>query len=472
MLRDLETLMGESAFEVVAEKLPEAAVDEILCEPTIVGMDSIFEEVWTCLGQESVGIIGIYGMGGVGKTTRLSQINKFLSMPKTFDVVMWVVVSKDLQLEKIHEQIGKKIGLFNESWKNKSEEEKASDVFKILSKKKFILLLDDIWERVDLMKVDEAARELFQKKVGEDTLNCHPDILELAKTVAIECDGLPLALTTIGRAMACKKTPQEWSYAIEVLKIRKSSSEFLEDFLIAKSKFIEFWMGEGLLDESDGSGMRNQGFYIIGVLLRACLLEEIQEDHVQMHDVIRDMALWMAYEIDNEKETYLVRAGAGLTEAPEIENWEREKAKLCLGGFCSKNCISSYKFGKEVAKLLRDVENIMGEGAFETVAERILEAVVDEINCDPTTVGMESIFEEVWKSLGKESVGIIGIYGMEGVGKTTLLTRINKKFVNAPKPFDVVVSVVVSRDLRLEKIQHEIGKRIGLYNESWTNRRF
>ncbi|KAI9162004.1 hypothetical protein LWI28_022764 [Acer negundo] len=146
---------------------------------------------------------------------------------------------------------------------NKSLQEKARDIFKILSKKKFVLLLDDIWDRVDLTKIgvplatpkniaskvvfttrfidicclmesnskfkvecltDEEAWKLFQNKVGEDTLNSHSDILELAKSVAQECGGLPLALITIGRAMAYKKTPEEWNYAIQVLK--RSASEF------------------------------------------------------------------------------------------------------------------------------------------------------------------------------------------------------------------------------------------------------
>lgn len=72
---------------------------------------------------------------------------------------------------------------------------------------------------------DEEASELFCKKVGEGTLSGHPDIPKLAKTVAKECGGLPLALKTVGRAMACRKTSEEWSYAVQVL--RRSGSEFL-----------------------------------------------------------------------------------------------------------------------------------------------------------------------------------------------------------------------------------------------------
>lgn len=153
-IRAVETLMGEESFEVVAERLPAAAVEEINCEPTIVGMESTFEKVWRCLEEESVGIIGLYGMGGAGKTTLLTQINnKFLDSPNNFDVVIWVVVSQDVQPEKIQGKIGNKIGLFDESWKNRTFEEKALDIYKSLSKRKFVLLLDDIWERVDLIKV-------------------------------------------------------------------------------------------------------------------------------------------------------------------------------------------------------------------------------------------------------------------------------------------------------------------------------
>ncbi|KAK2651490.1 hypothetical protein Ddye_011346 [Dipteronia dyeriana] len=363
-LEVVTTLKNEGAFQSVAERvllpeedtiyepitgeriLPEIVVDERPCEPT-VGLESTFDMVWRCLGEKELGVIGLYGMGGVGKTTLLTQINnKFLDVRNDFDLVIWVVVSKDLQLEKIQENIGKKIGLSDESWKSKSLEEKAQDIFKILRKKKFVLLLDDIWERVDLVKVgvphlnpnitskvvfttrfvavcghmeahkklkveclaDEEAWKLFQNKVGADALASHPDIPELAKIAAKECGGLPLALITIGRAMACKKTPAEWKYAIQVLGR-------------AAYEFPDCWIGEGFLNDNDGDGTQNQGHHLIGDLLHACLLEEEDDDFVKMHDVIRDMSLWIACEVEKEKENYLVRAGTGLTEAPEIFKW-------------------------------------------------------------------------------------------------------------------------------------------------------
>ncbi|KAH9715124.1 Disease resistance protein SUMM2 [Citrus sinensis] len=364
-LQLVNNLMGEGAFDAVAEKVPRPAVDQRPCEPT-VGLESTFDKVWRCLGEEQVGIIGLYGMGGVGKTTLLTKINnKLLGAPNVFDVVIWVVVSKDLQLEKIQEKIGRRIGFFDESWKNGSLEDKTSDILRILGKKKFLLLLDDIWERVDLTKVGipfpdpenkskivftthfleicgalkaheflkveclgpEDAWRLFRENLRRDVLDNHPDIPELARSVAQECAGLPLALITIGRAMACKKTPQEWHYAIQVL--RRSASEF-PDYRIRKSELIDCWIGEGFLDQYDRSGAYNEGYYIIGILLHACLLEEeggdIGEEEsgehvVKMHDVIRDMVLWIACKIEKEKENFLVHAGLGLTEAPEIQNW-------------------------------------------------------------------------------------------------------------------------------------------------------
>uniref|UniRef100_F6HS91 Uncharacterized protein n=1 Tax=Vitis vinifera TaxID=29760 RepID=F6HS91_VITVI len=362
---------------------------------------SIFNKVWSCLGEEQVGIIGLYGLGGVGKTTLLTQINnEFLKTTHDFDVVIWAVVSRDPDFPKVQDEIGKKVGFCDGIWRNKSKDEKAIDVFRALRKKRFVLLLDDIWEPVNLsvlgvpvpneenksklvfttrsedvcrqmeaeknIKVEclawQESWDLFQKKVGQDTLDSHAEIPMLAEIVAKECCGLPLALALviIGRAMACKKTTEEWNYAIKVLQgaasifpgmgdrvfpILKFSfdslpsdaikscflycSLFPEDFNILKENLIDYWIGEGFLHEFDDiDEARNQGHNIIGILLNACLLEKSSRDIIRMHDVVRDMALWIACEHGKVKDEFFVRTRVGLIEAPEFTRWVKELESL------------------------------------------------------------------------------------------------------------------------------------------------
>ncbi|XP_062105383.1 probable disease resistance protein At5g63020 isoform X2 [Humulus lupulus] len=405
-LAEVTDLKGEGVFEVVAERGPIALVVEVPDEPT-VGMEPIFDLVWTNLNEEDVRIMGLYGMGGVGKTTLLRKINNnFLNLQNEYHVI-WVVVSKDQTIENIQNSIGEEIRLSSreDTWKNKTCQQKSKDIFNVLNKKKFILLLDDIWERIDLVKVGiplrntqngsklvfttrskdvcsrmsvdkqvevkclswEESWKLFQEKVGKEALSVHPDILHLAKQVAKECGGLPLALTTIGRAMACKRTPQEWRYAIQILKNSASSfsgmgdevfpllkfsydylsSEkvrscflycalFPEDWEIRRDELIYKWMCEGFLDEcSDFESFQGQGYTIIGSLLYACLLEEVGETSVKMHDVIRDMALWIACGCEKADHTFLVKTNVELKE-PMIERWNEAKRVSLM-----KNCIQS-----------------------------------------------------------------------------------------------------------------------------------
>ncbi|WJZ94763.1 hypothetical protein VitviT2T_013593 [Vitis vinifera] len=389
-LKEVDILMSQRPSDVMAERLPSPRLSERPSQAT-VGMNSRIGKVWSSLHQEQVGIIGLYGLGGVGKTTLLTQINNaFTKRTHDFDFVIWATVSKNVNLENIQDDIWKKIGFCDDKWKNKSRDEKATSIWRVLSEKRFVLLLDDLWERLDLsdvgvpfqnkknkivfttrseevcaqMEADKKIKvecltwteswELFRMKLGEDTLDFHPEIPELAQAVAQECCGLPLVLTTMGRAMACKKTPEEWKYAIKVL--RSSASKFPgmgdrvfpllkysydclptevsrscflycslypEDYQMPKLSLINRWICEGFLDEFDDmEGAKNQGYNIIGTLIHACLLEEGDVDYkVKLHDVIRDMALWIGCETGKEQDKFLVKAGSTLTEAPEVAEW-------------------------------------------------------------------------------------------------------------------------------------------------------
>ncbi|KAL5725661.1 hypothetical protein ACHQM5_008780 [Ranunculus cassubicifolius] len=269
LYKKLNTVAGLSShgyFSVVADKSLPRRVD-VKHESQTVGMNEIFEKVWSWLGDNEVKIIGIHGVGGVGKTSLLKKINNAFVQKddnqsrrhNTIDVVIWVVVSKDFSMPNIQKEIGKRLGL---TWSEDDDQnDKAQRILNVMSEKKFVILLDDVWQPLDLeaigipsphhnnskivfttrskeicgdMDVDKKfkvpnldwgqAWTLFQQKLGREALNAHPEIPKLAEAVARECNGLPLALITIGRAMRTKKTPHEWNHARS--RLRQYATEF------------------------------------------------------------------------------------------------------------------------------------------------------------------------------------------------------------------------------------------------------
>ncbi|XP_034696815.1 disease resistance protein SUMM2-like [Vitis riparia] len=403
--------IGKGHFEVVAEMLPRPPVDELPMEAT-VGPQLAYEKSCRFLKDPQVGIMGLYGMGGVGKTTLLKKINnEFLATSNDFEVVIWAVASKSPDIEKIQQVIWNKLEIPRDKWETRSSrEEKAAEILRVLKRKRFILLLDDIWEGLDLLEMgvprpdtenkskivlttrsldvcrqmkaqksievecleSEDAWTLFRKEVGEEILNSHPDIPMLAKIVAEECRGLPLALVTLGRAMAAEKDPSNWDKVIQDL--RKSPAEitgmedklfhrlklsydrlpdnaskscfiyhsmFQEDWEIYNFQLIELWIGEGFMGEvHDIHEARDQGKKIIKTLKHACLLESggSRETRVKIHDVIRDMALWLYGEHGVKKNKILVynkvarldedQETSKLKETEKISLWDMDVGKF------------------------------------------------------------------------------------------------------------------------------------------------
>ncbi|TXG68572.1 hypothetical protein EZV62_003507 [Acer yangbiense] len=157
-------------------------------------------------------------------------------------------------------------------------------------------------------------------------------------------------------------------------------------------------------------------------------------------------------------ELWLTRVQDVETQADELLRVKsQEIEKLCLGGYCSRNPKSSCEFGKKLVNLLKALQDLT-QATFVDVAERIPEDPVDERPSEPT-VGLDSKFDQVWSYISDKQVKIIGLYGKGGVGKTTLLTQINNKFLSFPNDF-VVIWVLVSKGRRLESIQETIMKKI------------
>ncbi|KAH0647066.1 hypothetical protein KY290_033065 [Solanum tuberosum] len=203
---------------------------------------------------------------------------------------------------------------------------------------------------ISILEEDESW-QLFIKTAG-DVAN-RENIQPIAKDIARECGGLPLAITVIGACMSGKNRVEEWVDALDSLRMSepyeknvidkvynviKLSIDSLESpdntgskrrgdikscFLycslypvdIPTEDLINCWWAEGFLGEFDTyEKAYNRGITIIGSLKNACLLEEVLwTDCVKMHDVVRDVAKWIANTFGDEHIS-VFQAGIGLTE--------------------------------------------------------------------------------------------------------------------------------------------------------------
>ncbi|WMV40196.1 hypothetical protein MTR67_033581 [Solanum verrucosum] len=370
---------------------------EFIAGPSVEGQSAAtrnLNEILRLLEDDKVCIIGVVGPGGVGKTTLVKNLNNELlkinvsNSKLSFGVVVWVTVPKPpIDIKKIQAQIVSRLNLKVDS--EGSEVSIASKILERLNQEKsFLVILDDVWDAINLdhvgvpqpkahtgskviitsrfgdvckkMKTDiemnistlkeDESWQLFIKTAG-DVAN-RENIQPIARDIARECGGLPLAITVIGACMSGKNRVEEWVDALdslrmsepydkdvidEVYKVIKLSFDYLESpdtgskrrgdikscflycslypLIIPIDDLIHCWWAEGFLGEFDTyEKAYNRGITIIGSLKYACLLEAHEMDCVKMHDVVRDVAKWIANSSKLDEHISVFQAGIGLTE--------------------------------------------------------------------------------------------------------------------------------------------------------------
>ncbi|KAI7981625.1 putative disease resistance protein [Camellia lanceoleosa] len=212
--------------------------------------------VMEALTDDSISMIGIYGMGGVGKTTMVKEVAKKVEEKKIFDTTVMVVVSQNPNLINIQGEIAKILDLKNFG-RNNLPTGAGEIQSKILSIGRILVILNDVWKRLELNDIGipfgvnhkgckivmtsrsedvcngmdtqknfkvgvlhkEEAWNLFKEMARiSDEGTSHPTNLQLTQmAVANECRGLSIAIVTVRRAFRCKdKYP--WDSALEQLR--------------------------------------------------------------------------------------------------------------------------------------------------------------------------------------------------------------------------------------------------------------
>ncbi|XP_034897065.1 putative disease resistance protein At4g10780 isoform X2 [Populus alba] len=216
-----------------------------------------FEEntkvIWSLLMDDEVSTIGIYGMGGVGKTTILQHIhNELLQRQDICDHVWWVTMSQDFSINRLQNLIAKRLHL-DLSSEDDDLQRAAILSEKLRKKQKWILILDDLWNNFELHKVEipvplkgcklimttrskmvchrmachhkikvkplseGEAWTLFMENLGRD-IALSPEVERIAKAVAKECAGLPLGIITVTGSLKGVDDLHEWRNTLKKLR--------------------------------------------------------------------------------------------------------------------------------------------------------------------------------------------------------------------------------------------------------------
>ncbi|RCV11324.1 hypothetical protein SETIT_2G176400v2 [Setaria italica] len=328
-----------------------SSVQEMPCsstaqQPSRVAM---LQEALRCITNDPVGVIEIWGLGGVGKTHLLTEINN--SSSGMHPLILFVTASKDCSVRKIQDEIVDKLHLC----KGNDVRSQAKIIFKFFSKRTFLILLDDIWDRIDLHEVgiplvsinqmrrkvvlttrsknvcglmevrkyinvaclpNDEAWHLFKDKVGLETLSS-PLIEALAKELSCCDKDDPLCMESVFRQL-------KFSYdRLRNDTLRQcflTCSLWPEDKEIQMEALAECWLGLGLVDERDIHKSNIKVHSIIGELKATCLLENYG---VKRHDMVRGMALWIACGCDKSNDKWVVHAGVGVNSSTNTIDWSK-----------------------------------------------------------------------------------------------------------------------------------------------------
>ena len=229
------------------------------------------EKIWKHLLDEDCGMIGVYGMGGVGKTTIMKQINNRLLKEKDkFNHVIWVTVSKAFDVIKLQNAIASM--LHPNPLKSEDETTRAGKLYAALKEmKKCVLILDDLWNafplenigipeptsengcklvlttrdakvcygmncetiKMKLLSVNES-HDLFLKTVGCDVSNIPEDVVE---GVVKQCACLPLAIITIAGSLKNVVDVFEWRNTLNELRTSTKGSAHVDDEIFERLRF-------------------------------------------------------------------------------------------------------------------------------------------------------------------------------------------------------------------------------------------
>ncbi|TYH21648.1 hypothetical protein ES288_A04G062000v1 [Gossypium darwinii] len=218
-----------------------------------------FHQIIEALQDDNISMIGLWGMGGVGKTTLAREVGNQAEKLNLFNKVVIATVSQKPNFEAIQDQIAQYIDF---DMKNERGRRSVQDLWlRLKNEQRILVILDDVWTYINLkekigiptgedhkgckvllttrrqqvclatdcQKVvqlgcldGDEAWTLFVLFAMKASLNGSVDdaIRKVATKIIRKCQGLPIAIVPLGSALKGKSC-HEWKTAYRRLKDRR-----------------------------------------------------------------------------------------------------------------------------------------------------------------------------------------------------------------------------------------------------------
>nr|AVK42829.1 truncated Sr21 [Triticum monococcum] len=244
-------------------------------EPKVYGRDAERDKIIELLrnGKSSdLNVLPLVGaIGGVGKTTLARFVYRDQRIIDHFDLRMWVCVSTDFNEERLTRGILEHICEDRQEYENKSNPDVLQNILlKKVRNKRFLLVLDDIWEdrdrsgwinflaplkrnqatgcmilattrrksvakmigtmvEVEVNGLDDKEFWLFFRACafGDENYEGRPNLQSIGKEIAKALKGCPLAARSVGALLNTDVSYQHWTTVRDKWKSLEDANDIL-----------------------------------------------------------------------------------------------------------------------------------------------------------------------------------------------------------------------------------------------------